>query len=250
MRFADRVVVITGGAGGIGRATATKFASEGASVVIADLDVDAARAVAESITRAGGSALATGADVTRYGDVEAVIALATSRYGHLDVLFNNAGTVVHKPLLDHSPDDFEAVVRVNQLGVFNGILAAARALRDRRMPGCIINTVSVFAYVATSGMIGYHAAKGAVRAMTQAAALELAPLGIRVVGVAPGAVETPLLDPARQAGFDREIARRHMRRHLIDPGRVADVVLFLASPEADAINGTVVLVDDGYVAFK
>jgi glucose 1-dehydrogenase len=250
VRFAERVVVITGGAGGIGRASATKFASEGARVVIADLDADAAHAAADAIVREGGTAVSAAADVTRYEDVERVIALATSRYGALDVLFNNAGAVVHKPLLDHEPGDFDAVVRVNQHGVFNGILAAARALRDRRATGCIINMVSVFAYVATSGMIGYHAAKGAVRAMTQAAALELAPLGIRVVGVAPGAVETALLEPARVAGFEREIARRHMRRRTIDPARVADVVLFLASPEADAINGTVVLVDDGYVSFK
>jgi glucose 1-dehydrogenase len=250
VRFADRVVVITGGAGGIGRATATRFASEGARVVIADLDADAAHAAADAIVREGGTAVSVGADVTRYEEVERVIALATSRYGGLDVLFNNAGAVVHKPLLDHDPDDFDAVVRVNQHGVFNGILAAGRALRDRRTSGCIINMVSVFAYVATSGMIGYHAAKGAVRAMTQAAALELAPLGIRVVGVAPGAVDTTLLEPARLAGLDREIARRHMRRRTIDPARVADVVLFLASPEADAINGTVVLVDDGYVSFK
>ena len=250
MRFADRVVVITGGAGGIGQSTAGKFASEGAKVVIADLDADAARTAAEAIVSEGGVAVSASADVTRYEDVERVIALATSRYGGLDILFNNAGTVIHKPLLDHEPEDFDAVVRVNQHGVFNGILAGARTFRDRRTPGCIVNMVSVFAYVATSGMIGYHAAKGAVRSMTQAAALELAPLGIRVVGVAPGAVDTALLEPARLAGLDREIARRHMRRRTIDPARVADVVLFLASPEADAINGTVVLVDDGYVAFK
>ena len=250
MRFLDRVVVIAGGAGGIGRVTAGKFASEGAGVVIADVDADAADAAAETIVRAGGNVIAARTDVTRYEEVEAAITLAVTRYGRFDILFNCAGTLVRKALLDHQPDDFDTVVRVNQYGVFNGILAAARTLRARGTGGCIINMVSVFAYVATSGIIGYHAAKGAVRAMTQAAALELAPLGIRVIGVAPGAVDTSLFDAARQTGMDREAARRHMRRRMIDPARVADVVLFLASPEADAINGTVVLVDDGYVAFK
>jgi NAD(P)-dependent dehydrogenase (short-subunit alcohol dehydrogenase family) len=242
--------VITGGAGGIGRVTASKFASEGARVVIADVDAAGARAAAEMISRAGGDAVAIHTDVTRYEDVEAAIALAVSRYARFDVLFNCAATLRRNGLLDHQPDDFDIVVRVIQYGVFHGILAAARALRDRASSGCIINMVSVFAYMATSGIIGYHAAKGAVRAMTQAAALELAPLGIRVVGVAPGGVDTPLFDVARQTGFEREAARRHMRRRMIDPARVADVVLFLASPEADAINGTIVLVDDGYVAFK
>jgi glucose 1-dehydrogenase len=250
VRFAGQVVVIMGGAGGIGRVTASKFASEGANVVIADVDADSATRTAEAIVRDGGIAVPAEADVTRYEDVERVITFATSRYGDLNIVFNNAARLVHKPLLDHTLEDFDAVMRVNVHGVFHGILAAARAFRDRRTQGCIINMVSVFAYVATSGMIGYHAAKGAVRSMTQAAALELAPLGVRVVGVAPGAVDTALLEPARLAGFDREIARRHMRRRTIDPARVADVVLFLASPAADAINGTVVIVDDGYVSFK
>lgn len=250
MRFGGKVVVVTGGGGGIGRATSVRFAGEGARVVIADLDAGAAEAVVETIVKAGGEAISIAADVANFPDVERVIALATSRYGGIDVLFNNAGAVLHKALLDHEPEDFDAVIRVNQHGVFNGILAAARVMRERRTGGCIINTVSVFAYVATSGMIGYHAAKGAVRAMTQAAALELAPLGIRVVGVAPGAVDTALIETARASGLEREVARRHMRRRTIDPARVADVVLFLASPEADAINGTTVLVDDGYVSFK
>jgi NAD(P)-dependent dehydrogenase (short-subunit alcohol dehydrogenase family) len=202
------------------------------------------------IAEGGGNAVALETDVSRYDEVATAVDLARERCGRLDVLFNCAAIAVHRPMLEHEPEDFERVVRVNQLGTFNGMLAAARVMRELRTPGCIISTASVFAYVASSGTIGYHASKGAIRAMTQAAALELAPLGIRVVAVAPGGVDTPLLASARAAGLDRELARRHLRRRLIAPQRVADVVLFLASPEADAINGTIVMVDDGYTAFK
>ena len=250
MQFDGRTVVVLGGASGIGRATATAFAREGAAVVIGDIDADGAHEAAASITAAGRYATAVAADVAHFHEVAAVLELARSRHGGVDVLFNAAGIVVHRPLLEHEPEDFERVVRVNQHGTFNGIVAAARVMRECRTSGCIVNTASVFASLATSGMIGYHASKGAVSAMTKAAALELAPLGIRVVAVAPGAVDTPLLDRPRADGFERELVRRHMRRRLIAPERVADVVLFLASSAADAINGTVVHVDDGYTAFK
>jgi NAD(P)-dependent dehydrogenase (short-subunit alcohol dehydrogenase family) len=246
----EQAVVILGGAGGIGRAAASRFAAAGAAVIIADADAAGAEASAAEIIAAGGKAIGIRSDVSHYDDVAAAVALACTRHGRLDVLFNCAAIAVHRPLLEHEPEDFERVVRVNQQGTFNGILAAARAMRDLRTPGCIINTASVFAYLASSGTIGYHASKGAVRAMTQAAALELAPLGIRVVAVAPGAVDTHLLQPVRAAGLERDVARRHMRRRIIAPEQVADVVFFLASREADAINGTVVLVDDGYTAFK
>ena len=116
--------------------------------------------------------------------------------------------------------------------------------------GCIINAASVAAYVATPMMIGYHASKGGVRSLTQAAAVELAPFGIRVVAIAPGAVDTPLLGDLKVAGLDRDLARKQMRRKMIAPEKVAEVVVFLASSEADAINGTVVMIDDGYVSFK
>jgi NAD(P)-dependent dehydrogenase (short-subunit alcohol dehydrogenase family) len=243
-------VVILGGAGGIGRAAANRFAAAGAAVIVADANVLGAEAAAAAINAAGGTATALATDVTRYGDVAAAVALACARHGRLDVLFNCAGIAVRRALLEQEADDFERVVRVNQQGTFHGILAAARAMRDLRIPGCIINTASVFAYLATSGTIGYHASKGAVVAMTHAAALELAPLDIRVVAIAPGAVDTALLQPIHEAGLERDLARRHMRRRIITPERVADVVFFLASPAADAINGTVVPVDDGYTVFK
>lgn len=250
MRFDGKVVVVFGGAGGIGRAAAKGFATEGASVVVADVNRAGADDVARSITQTGAKAIGLVADISRYDEAEAAVKEAVSRYGRVDVVFNCAGVVTRRPLLEHEPGEFERVVRVNLDGTFNGILARARSMRELRIHGCIINAESVAAYVATSGMISYHASKGGVRSLTQAAALELAPLGIRVVAFAPGTVDTPLLEEAKAAGLDRELARRQMRRKMIAPERVADVVLFLASDQADAINGTVVLVDDGYVSFK
>lgn len=250
MRFPGRVVAVLGGAGGIGRAAAAKFAAEGATVLVADVDGAAAAAVAAEITSAGGAADAATVDVTRFAEVDDALRGAASRHGRLDVLFNCAGTVARATLLEHEPDDFDRVVRVNLHGTYHGILAAGRIMRELRAPGCLVNTASVFAYTASAGTVGYHASKGGVRSLTSAAALELAPIGVRVIAVAPGAVDTPLLHDATSGGFGREVARRHMRRKLIPAERVADVVLFLASPEADAINGSVVLVDDGYVSFK
>ena len=250
MSFKDKVVVVFGGAGGIGRASAASFAAAGAKVVVADIDGGSAGEVAQSIIATGSAATSITADVTLYADTAGAIEHAVSRYGQIDVVFNCAGIVLRRPILEHEPEDFENVLRVNLVGSYNGILAGARAMHELRIRGTIINTASVASYVSTSGMIGYHASKGGVRSLTQAAALELAPLGIRVVAIAPGVVDTPLMGAARAAGIDRALARQQMRRRMIAPERVADVVLFLASKEADAINGTVVLVDDGYVGFK
>lgn len=250
MRFEGKAVVVFGGGGGIGGASAKSFAAAGARVVVADIDKASADAVAVTITRAKGAAASVAADVTRYADAAAAVNYAVSLFGQIDVVVNCAGIVFRRPILEHEPEDFERVLRVNLLGSYNGILAGARAMHELSIRGSIINVASVAAYVSTSGMVAYHASKGGVRSLTQAAALELAPLGIRVVAIAPGVVDTPLMSAAKAAGIDRALARQQMRRRMIAPERVADVVLFLASKEADAINGTVVMVDDGYVGFK
>ena len=193
MKLENKVAVVTGGGSGIGRATALKFVREGARVVIAEYDAEGGRETVRLVEQAGGEAMFVRTNVAEFGEVEAAVERAVEEYGTLDVMFNNAGTGHYAPLLEHEPKDYERVVRVNQFGVYHGILAAGRKMRDSGVAGTIVNTASVYSFYATPGVFGYHAAKGAVKIMTQAAALELAPFGIRVVAVAPGAVDTPII---------------------------------------------------------
>ncbi len=250
MMLEGKVAVITGGSSGIGRATCVKFAREGANVVVSDRDEQGGRETVEAIQAAGGDAIFVATDVSQFAQVEAAVNRAVEQYGSLDVMFNNAGIGLFKPLLDHEPEDYDRVVRVNQYGVYYGILAAGRKMRDLGVMGTIINTASIFAYMATFGVMGYHAAKGAVKMMTQVAALELAPLGIRVVAVAPGGVDTPIIQGYKDLGLEEQMKRQHMRNNLLKPEQIANVVAFLATDAADAINGSVVMVDDGWAEFK
>jgi glucose 1-dehydrogenase len=250
MNLSGKVCIVTGGASGIGRATAIKFAIEGACVVVADVNQVEGRVTTEKIQENGGRALFVKTDVTVYSEVERLVQTAVDTFGNLDIMFNNAGIGRYKPLLDHSPEDFDAVVKVNQYGVYYGILAAARKMRELGTAGTIINTASVFAFVASPGVIGYHAAKGAVKMMTQAAALELGEFGIRCLAIAPGGVDTPIIQGYKDMGIADKMARQHMRKQLQKPEQIANVVALLASKEADAINGSVVMVDDGFAEFK
>jgi NAD(P)-dependent dehydrogenase (short-subunit alcohol dehydrogenase family) len=142
------------------------------------------------------------------------------------------------------------VVKVNQYGVFYGIVAAGKAMRDLGVAGTIVNTASVFGFIASRGIIGYHAAKGAVKMMTQAAALELAPYGIRVVAIAPGTVDTPIIQGYRDQGLEKALERSQMRGKILSPEQIAEVVVWLCSKGADAVNGSTVMCDDGLASFK
>ncbi|MFK7603583.1 SDR family NAD(P)-dependent oxidoreductase [Deinococcus sp. SM5_A1] len=244
------MAVITGGGSGIGRATALIFAREGARVVVAELNEDHGKQTVDEILSLGHDARFIQTNVSVFEDVQAAVDLAADHYGRLDIMFNNAGIGINKPLLEHEPADFDRVVKVNQYGVYYGILAAGRKMRDLKTGGVIINTASVFALLASPGVIGYHASKGAVKMMTQAAALELAPLDIRVVAIAPGGVDTPIIQGYKDAGLGEMMARQQMRGKLQTPEAIAEIVAFLASSEADAINGSMVMTDDGFAEFK
>lgn len=252
MRLDDKVAIITGGASGIGRATVEKFLHEGARVLIADIDVDRADAEVERMVADGfaGRVAARRVDVSAYEDVEAMVSGAVEQFGRLDVLFNNAGIAGGRPLLDHDPEvDYAPMVRVDQDGVYYGILAAGRQFRRQGSPGVIINTSSIYGEQAAELAFTYSAAKAAVISFTRSAAYELAEYGIRCVAITPGRVGTPII---RQFSDELQgvFASEQLRGSLTQPEEIADVVAFLASDEANAINGTVVHVDDGYSAFK
>lgn len=183
MRLSDTSCVVTGGAMGIGKAMAVRLAAEGASVCIADINLDAAEATVVEIAKAGGTAFAVHCDVTRRDAVRKAIHSAVARYGKLDVMFNNAGVAKAKPFLDVTEEDWDLVMRVNGLGVLLGMQEAARQMIAQKTAGKIINTASVAGKQGFALVSHYSASKFAVVALTQAAARELAQYKITVNGI-------------------------------------------------------------------
>jgi glucose 1-dehydrogenase len=245
-----RVAVVTGGASGIGRAASLKFASKGDKVVVADFNEAGGLETVEMIKASGGEAIFVQTNVAIFDDAETLVEKTVETYGTLDIMFNNAGIGSTAPLLDTTLEDYHRVVNVNQHGVAYGIMTAGRKMRDLKVKGVIINTASVFGFLASQATFAYQVTKGAVRMMTQNAALELAPYGIRVVGIAPGGVDTPIIQGYKDTGLLNHMKKQQMRKELITPEAIANAVFLLTLEEADAINGSVVMVDDGYASFK
>lgn len=252
MRLDGKVALITGGASGIGLATVQKFVREGAKVMIADINLAQARAAADQVAADGfeGKVAAVGVDVSVYAEVEAAVAKAVEVFGKLDVIFNNAGIAGGKPLLDHDPaKDYDPMIRVDQDGVYYGILAAGRQFRAQGTGGVIISTSSIYGEQAAELSFTYSAAKAAVISFTRSAAYELAEYGVRAVAITPGRVGTPIINQFSDE-LKATFAAEQLRNKMTEPEEIANVVAFLASDEANVINGTVVSVDDGYSVFK
>lgn len=252
MALSGKIAVITGGASGIGRATVMKFVREGAKVVIADMNLEQAQAVVAEVEARGfdGAAVAVRTDVSVYADVEAAVARAVEVFGRLDVIFNNAGIAGGRPLLEHDPDvDYAPMIRVDQDGVYYGILAAGRQFRSQGSGGVIISTSSIYGEQAAELSFTYSAAKAAVISFTRSAAYELAQYGIRAVAITPGRVGTPIINQFSDE-LKATFAAEQLRDAMTAPDEIANVVAFLASDESNVINGTVVHVDDGYSVFK
>lgn len=252
MRLEGKVALITGGASGIGRATVEKFVREGAKVMIADINAESAQQVADEIATGEfeGTVAAVGVNVAVFAEVEAAVARAVEVFGKLDVIFNNAGIAGGKPLLDHDPEvDYAPMMRVDQDGVYYGILAAGRQFRDQGTGGVIINTSSIYGEQAAELSFTYSAAKASVIAFTRSAAYELAEFGVRSVAITPGRVSTPIINQFSD-DLKATFASEQLRNTMTAPEEIANVVAFLASDESNVINGTVVHVDDGYSVFK
>jgi glucose 1-dehydrogenase len=246
----DRVAVITGGGGGIGRATAIELTALGARVVVADLDESSAQQSAHAVVERGGEASACRVDVTSPDEHARLMAHALRTFGRVDVMVNNAGVAQGAALLDWTPEMVERVTAVNQHGVLYGMQAAARVMSEAGRGGVIINVGSIYGQLATLYCIAYQATKAAVEIMTKVAAHELASQRIRVVNVAPGVVDTNMIEDYRKSGLAPRMAKKHMRGELVQPEQVARVIALLATDAASAINGTTVFADDGFSAFK
>ena len=246
MASTGRVVVVTGAARGIGEAIARAFAANGDTVVVADLDGEGARAVAGSLGQPhAGYAL----DVTSEEQVVGVFADIAARFGHIDLLVNDAAVADgFKPALDQGPVDLEAVLDVNLAGAF---LCTREALRAMRRGSMILNIGSINTFLPFAPRHAYGASKAAIDILTRCMAAELGPQGIRTATVAPGYIRTPGVAALETAGrIDAAAIRR--RIPMGDMGRpddVADAVLFMASPAASYVNGSILYVDGGWTAF-
>jgi 3-oxoacyl-[acyl-carrier protein] reductase len=238
-----KAALITGAGDGLGKEMARTFAAEGAPVVIADINVEAAEKAAAEIVAQGARALAVGGDVTSEADVDAMVARCVEEFGRLDVMVNNAGITRDATMRKMSLADFRLVIDVHVQGVWLGTRAAAAVMRERNS-GSIINMSSISGKVGNPGQTNYSAAKAGIVGLTKAAAKELAHMGIRVNAIQPGLIRTAMTAAMRPEILEQRIADIPLGR-MGEPADVAKAALFLASDLSSYITGTVIEVSGG-----
>jgi NAD(P)-dependent dehydrogenase (short-subunit alcohol dehydrogenase family) len=249
-RFDGKVLVVTGGGGGIGRAVAERFASEGARIALVDVDIAGLEQSADVVRRAGGDSLVIPGDVTRADEVQRYVGETIARFGGIDYFHNNAGVLGDiAPMVEYSERTFDAVIGVNVKGVWLGMKHVAPVLRT---PGAaIVNTASIAGLMGSRMIVAYTASKHAVIGLTRTAALELAPRGIRVNAICPAPIETNMAKQLEAvsgpAMRERLTATLPLRRYG-EPAEVAALVAFLCSADAAYITGGIYTVDGGATA--
>ena len=254
-RLAGKVCLITGAGSGIGQATARLFASEGARVVVADVDLNAAQVTVAEIERAGGEGVAELVDVTDEVQTVALADRVVERFGSIDVLFNNAGIAGVGDVVETTPELFDRVMRVNVRGVY----LMSRAVVPHmvaRTAGSIINMSSGIAEIGLARRVSYAASKGAVYAMTKSMQVDLAPHGVRVNALLPGTILTPFVERYLKESYsDPEegmamIRKRQLSHDLGRPEDVAAAALFLASDESKFMMASGLVIDGGMTGAK
>jgi NAD(P)-dependent dehydrogenase (short-subunit alcohol dehydrogenase family) len=248
-RLEGKRAIVTGAGSGIGRSIALRLASEGARIVLADLDENAANTVSDEIS---GDTLVQRVDVTKAADMEALVARVVSEWGGLDVMVNNAGVGIAATAEDTSEEDYDKVMDVCVRGTFLGMKYAIPAIRDSG-GGAVVNMSSIAALVGLKDRAIYCAAKGAILSMTRAAAIDHVEEGVRVNCIAPGTVDTPWVQRITSGYDDPEKARETMKARqphgrLVTSDEIAAMAAYLASDEAGSVIGTCMVVDGGMTA--
>jgi 3-oxoacyl-[acyl-carrier protein] reductase len=246
MLLQDKVALVTGAASGIGRATAHAFATEGARVVLADVDRERGEAAAAAIAASGGTAEFAYLDVTSAADADAAVALAVARFGGLDILVNNAGILADARLVKMTLEQWQRVIDVNLKGVFICGQRAAQAMIEGGRGGVILNASSVVGLYGNYGQTNYVATKSGLIGMTRTWARELGRHGIRVNAVAPGFIGTEIISDMPEKVIEAMRERTPLGR-VGEPQDIADAYVFLASDRAKFITGAVLSVDGGLV---
>jgi NAD(P)-dependent dehydrogenase (short-subunit alcohol dehydrogenase family) len=243
-----RAGLITGAGSGIGRASALRLAAAGASVVVADIDEDAARETVALVEQAGGTAVACRCDIAEQTEVDAMVALTVASFGRLDFAHNNAGVMgLQRQAVEYPLDDFDRIMRINVRGTFTCMQAELRVMLEARR-GCIVNTASEAALKGSAADAVYTASKHAVAGLTKTAALEYARRGIRINAVCPGVILTGMMQAVEQAnpaGFEKAKKLMPIGRYG-QPEEVAEAVLWLCSDASSLVTGHLLAVDGGW----
>ena len=247
----DKIAIITGARRGMGRTHALKLAQEGVKVVVSDISKEDCQKVVDEIKKAGGEGLALKCDVSKKEEVEELVKKTIDKFGKVDILVNNAGIAEFKPFLELTEEEWDKTLDINLKGYFLCAQAASREMAKQKS-GVIVNIASV-----AMGQVGvgfpnvahYCASKGGIVAMTEALALELAPLGIRINVVCPGMIETPMIDPIKQDPKMIEgLMSRIPLRRFGESEEVSDLVLFLVSNASSYMTGSAVVIDGGWLS--
>jgi NAD(P)-dependent dehydrogenase (short-subunit alcohol dehydrogenase family) len=249
MRLEGKVAIVTGGASGLGRGIVTRYAEEGVSVVIADMDIAGATAIADALTKKGQQVFAHNTDVTSEASIKDLVDTTIAKFGKIDILVNNAGINTLRDFLDLPVAEWDMIMGVNLRGPFLCGQAVGRHMADRK-EGTIINITSIESEFGSINRAHYVATKAGLKALTKAMALSLAPYNIRVNAIAPGGFNTEIFekafpDPAVRKAFIADFVKKIPMKRLGEPRELAGAAVFLASEDATYMTGSTIDINGG-----